>query len=78
MYNIQSIHGNRWRIVDGSNRLVYVGNKQQAEEWLDWQDNAHPGPSALSVWLRGIVETTARPLALLWRRSQVRPAHRVS
>ncbi len=78
MYSIQSINGNRWQIVDGANRLVFVGNKQQAEEWLDWQENAIPGPSALSLWIQGIVESTARPFAALWRRTQARPAHRAS
>jgi hypothetical protein len=78
MYMIHSSNSNRWRIVDRSNRLVFVGDKQQAEEWLDWQDNAQPHPSALGDWFRGIVESTARPFAHLWRRSQARPAHRVS
>ena len=77
-YTIQSIEGNRWRIVDGSNRLVFVGDKSQAEAWLDWQDNARSGPSALAVWLHGVAELTARPLAHIWRRSRPQTAQRVS
>jgi hypothetical protein len=78
MHKIQSIEGNRWRIVDGSNRLVFVGDRAQAEDWLDWQENAEPHPSAFAIWLHGLVEFTARPLAHLWHRSKPRHAQRVS
>jgi hypothetical protein len=64
--------------VDGSNRLVFVGDKHQAEDWLDWQENAQARPSAIGLWWRGLVESTARPLVHIWRRSQPHSAQRVS
>jgi len=70
MYTIQSIEGNRWRIVDGSSRLVFVGDKAQAEAWLDWQENVRPRPSIIAAFVRALTASTARPLAQLWRAPQ--------
>jgi hypothetical protein len=64
--------------VDSSNRLVFVGDKSQVEAWLDWRENSQPTSSALAVWFHEIVESTARPLAYLWRRSRPQAAQRVS
>jgi hypothetical protein len=40
MYRVQSITGERWEIVDSNDRTVFVGTKSQAEDWLDFQENA--------------------------------------
>ena len=62
MYRVSCISGGRWRIVDGSDRLVFVGTQLQGEDWLDRQENLRPRPSALSGFLREIGEALVRPL----------------
>ncbi len=62
MYRISCINGGRWRIVDASDRLVFVGTQLQGEDWLDRQENRRPRPSALSGYLREVVEACVRPL----------------
>jgi hypothetical protein len=45
MYRVQYKNREQWRIVDGRDQTVFVGTKRQAEDWLDYQENAQPRPS---------------------------------
>jgi hypothetical protein len=67
MYRVSCINGGRWRIVDASNRLVFVGTQLQGEDWLDRQENLRLRPSVLSGYLLEIVEALVRPLGRLVR-----------
>ena len=44
VYILRHINGTQWHIVDSSRRTVFVGTKQQAEDWLDLQDNLQRQP----------------------------------
>jgi hypothetical protein len=47
MYHIHYAgHGDSWCIVDESLAVRFVGSKDQAEDWLDFQENARRRPSA--------------------------------
>lgn len=72
MYRVSCIDGDRWRILDAGNRLVFVGTRQQGEDWLDFQENARPRPSAFKAQLRGLVEAWVRPLGRLVTGTPVR------
>jgi hypothetical protein len=65
MYRVLCIRGGRWRIVDASDRLVFVGTQLQGEDWLDRQENLRRRPSALSGFLWEVVEAWVRPLGRL-------------
>ena len=65
MYRVSCINGSRWRIVDASDRLVFVGTQLQGEDWLDRQENLLLRPSPLSDYLLGLVEAWVRPLGRL-------------
>ena len=47
MYRVKTIDGTQWQIIDCQDHTVFAGNKQQAEDWLDFQENmsrqAHTG-----------------------------------
>ncbi len=49
MYAVKYINGSQWHIVDSNQQTVFVGNKQQAEEWLDLQENAQRQAAASPV-----------------------------
>lgn len=72
MYRILSIDGDRWRIVDAANRLVFVGSQRQGEDWLDRQENLQPRPWFFSELLQGIAEPWVRSLGRLMRTAPVR------
>jgi hypothetical protein len=78
MYSVSSIEGTRWRIIDGSQRLVFVGTKQQAEDWLDARDNMASRPSTLAKWLHGLMETSGRPLIHVWSAARAQVVRRAS
>ena len=60
MYRVQSITNDRWEIADSQDRLVFVGTKRQAEEWLDYQDNAVPQPAHRGAWARALFQSLRR------------------
>jgi hypothetical protein len=39
MYSIEYVKADRWQVVDGNDQSVFVGSKQQVENWLDLQEN---------------------------------------
>jgi hypothetical protein len=50
MYHIHYAgHGDSWCIVDESLAVRFVGSKDQAEDWLDFQENARSRPSVASL-----------------------------
>ncbi len=55
MYRVESLVGDRWSIVDDGGQMVFVGNKLQAEEWLDCQENAQWETSGRRSWFRELV-----------------------
>ena len=55
MYRVQYLDGDRWRIVNRGDKTVFVGNKPQAEEWLDYQENVQSQSSARTSCFREIV-----------------------
>ena len=39
-YGVRDLEFGQWQIVDGRGQTVFVGTKRQAEDWLDYQENA--------------------------------------
>jgi hypothetical protein len=39
-FQIRSIEGDRWTVMDDHDRIVCIGSKQACEDWLDYQENA--------------------------------------
>jgi len=39
MYSVKYLFGEKWQIVGKNHCTCFTGNQQQAEEWLDFQDN---------------------------------------
>jgi len=64
-YRVQCVDGNRWRIVDRSEKLVFVGTKEQGEDWLDRQENLVPRPSIAGAWSARLLQALSQPLARL-------------
>jgi hypothetical protein len=50
-----------WKIVDENDKVVFVGTMRQAEDWLDFRENAQRQTLSTGVWLRNLV-ATGRPL----------------
>ncbi len=50
MYIVRYINGTQWHIVDDHQQTVFIGTKQQAEDWLDFQENVQrqPAPATAS------------------------------
>jgi hypothetical protein len=49
MYRVDYIEG-RWQILDVSGRAVFTGNRQQVEDWLDYQENVQRWKSSTGPW----------------------------
>ncbi len=63
MYHVHSTGvDDDWRIVDDKQTLLFVGTKQQSEDWLDFQENAQWQSSIGVVSLRRAVEGWMRIL----------------
>jgi hypothetical protein len=63
MYRIEYVNdGNRWMIVDVKDRVVFIGTMQQAEDWLDSQENLNRRPSQVGAWLRRVFRGWTRPV----------------
>jgi hypothetical protein len=63
MYRIENVSGeNAWLIVDLKNRVVFTGTMQQAEDWLDSQENVNRRPSKVSAWFRRLFPARTRPV----------------
>ncbi len=59
MYRVQSITGDRWEIVDSNDRTVFVGTRQQAEDWLDFRENAQRAAQH-RPWFRTLLASLRR------------------
>jgi hypothetical protein len=62
MYRVQLTADDRWEIVDSQDRLVFVGTKQEAEDWLDYRDNALPRTVSGGAWLHAFFQALRRLL----------------
>jgi hypothetical protein len=61
MYRIEYVNdGNRWMIVDVKDRVMFIGTMQQAEDWLDSQENLNRQPTQVGAWLRRIFQGWTR------------------
>jgi len=64
--------------VDSQDRLVFVGTKQQAEDWLDYQDNAAPHSANRGAWARGLFQSLHRFVGRLAGSCQTTARQRLS
>jgi hypothetical protein len=66
MYHIHYTgNGDSWCIVDQSLTVAFVGTKDQAEDWLDFQENARRRPSVGSLpSLRPLIDASMH--TILW------------
>jgi len=63
MYRIEYVSSsNRWMVVDGNDRVVFIGTMQQAEDWLDSRENLNRRPFDVGVWFRGVIQSWVRPV----------------
>lgn len=63
MYRIETVSdGNRWMVIDAQDRVVFVGTMQQAEDWLDCDENVNRGPGKLGAWAHRTIEAWGRPV----------------
>jgi hypothetical protein len=76
MYRLESKTDDLWMIFDGKNDLVYVGTKQQVEDWLDHHENLHPRPSVSGAWLRRLVHALVWPVRRLSGCCQIRTSQK--
>jgi hypothetical protein len=60
MYRVQLTTDDRWEIVDSKDRLVFVGTKQEAENWLDYQDNALPRAAVRGARVHALFQALRR------------------
>jgi hypothetical protein len=62
MYRIEyASGGKRWMVIDVKDRVVFIGTMQQAEDWLDSQENLKRQPSIVGAWLRRVFQGWTRP-----------------
>jgi hypothetical protein len=63
MYRIEFVSvGKRWMVVDGDDRVAFIGTMQQAEDWLDSQENLNRRPFHAGAWFRGLFQSWTRPV----------------
>jgi hypothetical protein len=66
MYFLKYVNGTQWHIVDSGQQTVFIGTKQQAEDWLDFQENARReaarSPKSFGGIARGIMRLPGRVL----------------
>ncbi len=64
MYHIHYTgNGDSWCIVDESLAVKFVGSKDQAEDWLDFQENARRSPSVGSLLsLRPLIDASTQAI----------------
>jgi hypothetical protein len=63
MYRMEYVNdGNKWMIVDVQDRVVFIGSMQQAEDWLDSQENLNRRPSQAGAWVRRVFQGWTRPV----------------
>jgi hypothetical protein len=60
-WRVEYQDGDRWEIVNSGEQTVFAGNKLQAEEWLDCQENAQWQSSSRTV----VVSSTPSSIATL-------------
>ena len=72
MYFVKYIEGS-WQIVDSNEQTLFIGTKQQVEEWLDCQENAVQRPSLSAVSgsrsLLALLTKAGRYFLSCWTRS---------
>jgi hypothetical protein len=60
MHRVQLTADDRWEIVDSQDRLVFVGTKREAEDWLDYRDNALPRTVRGGAWFHAFFRALRR------------------
>jgi hypothetical protein len=69
MYSIQYVKGDQWQVMDESDKAVFVGKKQQVEDWLDHEENLqrrsspHQSVDSIVRSLRQLIDRLAGPLS---------------
>ena len=66
IYRVESHADDLWMIFDGKNELVFVGTKQQVEDWLDYQDNLCGRPVVRHAWLSNLRQAFGSPIRRLF------------
>jgi hypothetical protein len=72
MYRVEYLAGDQWGVIDGRERTVFVGTKQQVEDWLDRQENIELGRSERSPHF-SLYRRLVRTLRRLVRRGRQTP-----
>lgn len=57
MFRVDAIPGGQWKVVEDGDKVVFVGTKNDAEVWLDLQENLQPRPHRAGAWLTRLVRT---------------------
>jgi hypothetical protein len=65
MYRVKDVSGDQWNIVDSADVTVFVGTKQQAEDWLDFQENARRQAFPASFSFSRLLHAMSLPLRRL-------------
>jgi hypothetical protein len=60
MYRVRDIQRDQWMIVDDRDQTVFVGTKRQAEDWLDYQENAQRRAKRSGKALISVPESKSR------------------
>jgi hypothetical protein len=63
MFGVEYVFDDQWKIIDENDKVVFVGTIRQAEDWLDFRENAKRQTVSIGVWLRNRVATVRRLLA---------------
>ena len=65
MFRVEPTQEDQWKVVDENDKVAFIGTMREAEEWLDFQDNAPRAAAPASNWLRNAVNALHQPLAKL-------------
>jgi hypothetical protein len=60
MFRVEPAQGDQWRIIDEKDQVVFVGTVQQAEDWLDFHENAQRHAAPAGAWLRNFFDALRR------------------
>jgi hypothetical protein len=61
VYSVKYINGTQWHIVDRNQETVFIGTKQQAEDWLDFKENAQRQSATSTFSLRRAAQAILLP-----------------
>ena len=62
MFQVEFFHDDLWTVIDEDGEVAFVGTKREAEDWLDFQDNARRRRAPPGGWLRNSLKSLRRLL----------------